>query len=587
MPRSSPEQNPLIQVLADNFLYQTVTVPTRMRPGQNPSTLDLVITKDPEKVIRTQTLSPIGSSDHMPVLSSIQLNSKPSKYTKQFFTNYKMMVEELLDANPETLISDDVEASWLILKNTLLKSQAIILAKKKLWEKFVKQKTTTVYEKHKIARNLFRKETWKLTVNYDENLAKNVKENPKLLWKHISLCKPSRHSVPDLENNSSVSSCASEKANLLNQQFASVFSKDDLQSTLPPAEQAHTLLPMLHSPITLKEVTKQLKELDANKSTGHDGLSPRLLSKKMVTLSCNKNEMVKTLKLIGNEEEYTDVNIIAEGSSVPCHRAILSAVSPFFKKLFNDIPPWEKDLSISLAETSFEDLKLALTLLYKGEIFISMSHSLKVMELVNFLDLPCFKKSKIEVLPYLPPDSDSVDLELPNLSESNSAEKEKNKKIFNPKIVLQKTNNEFIQETGAAIWRCEICGKAHNSWLLLSLHKDTQCGTKVPSICVECQSKIKSYPEFVLHNVEHKVSEQKMCPICLSINVDNIEQHLVSSGHVAPDMFQAPSPMTSSHLKSTGYPSKRKKPLLRPKSKQVLYSELFTSSSDEEKMSEP
>ncbi|XP_065556347.1 uncharacterized protein LOC136024806 isoform X2 [Artemia franciscana] len=307
----------------------------------------------------------------------------------------------------------------------------------------------------------------------------------------------------------------------------------------------------------------------------------------MVTLSCNKNEMVKTLKLIGNEEEYTDVNIIAEGSSVPCHRAILSAVSPFFKKLFNDIPPWEKDLSISLAETSFEDLKLALTLLYKGEIFISMSHSLKVMELVNFLDLPCFKKSKIEVLPYLPPDSDSVDLELPNLSESNSAEKEKNKKIFNPKIVLQKTNNEFIQETGAAIWRCEICGKAHNSWLLLSLHKDTQCGTKVPSICVECQSKIKSYPEFVLHNVEHKVSEQKMCPICLSINVDNIEQHLVSSGHVAPDMFQAPSPMTSSHLKSTGYPSKRKKPLLRPKSKQVLYSELFTSSSDEEKMSEP
>ena len=34
---------------------------------------------------------------------------------------------------------------------------------------------------------------------------------------------------------------------------------------------------MLHSPITVEEVTKQLKELDVNKSTGHDGLSPRLL----------------------------------------------------------------------------------------------------------------------------------------------------------------------------------------------------------------------------------------------------------------------------------------------------------------------
>ncbi|KAK2703948.1 hypothetical protein QYM36_017725 [Artemia franciscana] len=124
MTRSSPEQNPLIQFLAEHFLYQTVMVPTRMRPGQNPSTLDLVVTNDPKKVIRTQTLSPIGSNDHMPVLSSIQLNSKPSKYTKQSFNNYKMMVEELIDAYLETPISDDVEASWLILKNTLLESQA-------------------------------------------------------------------------------------------------------------------------------------------------------------------------------------------------------------------------------------------------------------------------------------------------------------------------------------------------------------------------------------------------------------------------------------------------------------------------------
>ncbi|KAK2706187.1 hypothetical protein QYM36_016280 [Artemia franciscana] len=97
--RSSFEQNPLIQVLPNNFLYQTVTVPTRICLGQNPSTLDLVITNDPEKVIGTQTLSLIGSSNHMSVLSSIQLNSKPSKYTKQSFTNYKMMVEELIDAN--------------------------------------------------------------------------------------------------------------------------------------------------------------------------------------------------------------------------------------------------------------------------------------------------------------------------------------------------------------------------------------------------------------------------------------------------------------------------------------------------------
>ena len=51
--------------------------------------------------------------------------------------------------------------------------------KKKFWEEFVKQKTTTVYKKYKITRNLLRKEIQKLTVNYKEHLAKNVKENPK------------------------------------------------------------------------------------------------------------------------------------------------------------------------------------------------------------------------------------------------------------------------------------------------------------------------------------------------------------------------------------------------------------------------
>ncbi|KAK2725827.1 hypothetical protein QYM36_000338 [Artemia franciscana] len=193
--------------------------------------------------------------------------------------------------NLEILISDDVEASWLILKNTLLESLAkhtsmtwkkkpkilpfltpkikkLCNRKKKLWQKFVKQKKTTAYEKYKIARNLLRKETRKLTVNYKEHLAKNVKENPKLFWKHISLHKPGRHSVPDLENNSSVSSCASEKANLLNNQFVSVFSKDDLQSALPPAEQAHTVFPMLHSPITVEETDWSHRKSDQANTVG-------------------------------------------------------------------------------------------------------------------------------------------------------------------------------------------------------------------------------------------------------------------------------------------------------------------------------
>ena len=79
-----------------------------------------------------------------------------------------------------------------------------------------------------------------------------------------------------------------------------MFSKDDLQSALPPAEQAHTAFPMLQSPITVEEVTKQLKELDANKSTGHDGLSPRLLKELSPAIS---TPLVKLFNLSLTQEK--------------------------------------------------------------------------------------------------------------------------------------------------------------------------------------------------------------------------------------------------------------------------------------------
>ena len=52
---------------------------------------------------------------------------------------------------------------------------------------------------------------------------------------------------------------------------------------------------MLYSPITLKEVTKQLKELDANKLTLHGGLSPQLLKELSPAISA---PLVKLFNLL-------------------------------------------------------------------------------------------------------------------------------------------------------------------------------------------------------------------------------------------------------------------------------------------------
>ncbi|XP_065573330.1 uncharacterized protein LOC136035447 [Artemia franciscana] len=66
---------------------------------------------------------------------------------------------------------------------------------------------------------------------------------------------------------------------------------------------------MIHSPITVKEVTKQLKELDANKSTGHNGLSPQLLKELSPAISV---PLVKLFNLLLTQEKF--IRICKKGS---------------------------------------------------------------------------------------------------------------------------------------------------------------------------------------------------------------------------------------------------------------------------------
>ncbi|XP_065556254.1 uncharacterized protein LOC136024744 [Artemia franciscana] len=122
---------------------------------------------------------------------------------------------------------------------------------------------------------------------------------------------------------------------------------------------------------------------------------------KMVTKSLDSNltRVANILDYLKNEEKFTDVTIVAAGSSVPCHRVYLSAISPFFQKLFSDVPVWEKEVCISIPDIEFEDLKLALGLIYQGEICVDFSKITKVLELAKLLELPICKKESRSFLP--------------------------------------------------------------------------------------------------------------------------------------------------------------------------------------------
>ena len=62
--RENSDENKFIECLQDNFLFQSVTKPTRWRGTNKPNLLDLIITDDENSVCDIEYQSPLGKSDH-------------------------------------------------------------------------------------------------------------------------------------------------------------------------------------------------------------------------------------------------------------------------------------------------------------------------------------------------------------------------------------------------------------------------------------------------------------------------------------------------------------------------------------------
>ena len=56
---------PFLEVVDDLFLFQHITAPTRFRPGETPSLLDLVFTNEQDMINNILHLPPLGNSDHV------------------------------------------------------------------------------------------------------------------------------------------------------------------------------------------------------------------------------------------------------------------------------------------------------------------------------------------------------------------------------------------------------------------------------------------------------------------------------------------------------------------------------------------
>jgi hypothetical protein len=112
---------------------------------------------------------------------------------------------------------------------------------------------------------------------FERKLAEEVKQNPKAFWKYVSSKTKSRSGVSDLERgDGSMTTSNKDKAEVLNQFFSSVFTREDIDN-VPSLGDRYEGEVLSDLKVTEEAVLKKLIKLKSSKSAGPDGLHPRVL----------------------------------------------------------------------------------------------------------------------------------------------------------------------------------------------------------------------------------------------------------------------------------------------------------------------
>ena len=290
--------------LLESALTQHVHKPTR---GEN--ALDLIFSTNDNLVSDVNIGPEFSTSDHRIVSFSINFEIfKESDSEEKIFLynkgNYERLRTILADVDWNRLLDEEsIDEAWSKFTNTLNKAvENCIPASKrrgqnrinkpKWWNNQIKsgllQKKRS-YLKYKLTQNerdklefeRLRRETKKMIRQSKKNLELYIagisKSNPKEFYSYIRKKKvlPTNIGPLTLQNGNHVSNTV-EIAEELNKYFASVFTVEDtngLQETSTP----RNIVPLSNCNFSDNAVIKALDKMNANKTSGPDCITPRVL----------------------------------------------------------------------------------------------------------------------------------------------------------------------------------------------------------------------------------------------------------------------------------------------------------------------
>ena len=300
-----------MEVSLDLGLHQHVDRPTRFRHGQNPSRDDLVFSSNRESVTEIVYDMALGCSDHLVLAVSLTVpwapDDHPKKQRQSRFIynkgNYPEFKRDLKDMNlAEKVRNLPPNEGWLLIKNTISElserhipklrvngssrrnfkplwanPQALTRVKRKraAWKRYLETKEGNEYEAYVEERNAARKEVRKAVRNFEKNIAKKAKTDPKSFWKYAKSRMKSSPKISQLKQNGRLFLRDEEKVEILNEFFTSVFTKEE--ETIPDLDIEDTVPTMPDPEFTVEDVLKKLKSINENKASGPDGIPGKLL----------------------------------------------------------------------------------------------------------------------------------------------------------------------------------------------------------------------------------------------------------------------------------------------------------------------
>ena len=304
-----PEVNrTFLEVALDLGLEQQVNFPTRVDPKtRRESTLDIILTSHPSLKLRCKPLPAVGLSDHDIVLydTSIQpFRTRPSR-RKIFLWNkadnfgIKSDVQTFSDTFMKTqfnTVSDMWDSLKTALDSIIEKRVPSKLSSPRFTNPWINTEIRRAIRRKQRAHSKARRTKKKKDTDRYRRLQREVKHmirvanrqyiettineaytsNNKRFWSYVKSKGQESSGIPPLKSKDGfLKSDSYNKAEILNEQFRSVFTEEDL-TNIPDKGQS-PFIPMKNILITNQGVLKLLQNLKTSKATGPDSIPAYLL----------------------------------------------------------------------------------------------------------------------------------------------------------------------------------------------------------------------------------------------------------------------------------------------------------------------